>query len=82
MQNFQGVYSATDVLAESDLHSRVIQRNLTPKLNVLVPILREELDYGIAKELPECSGTCNSKSHMPLRGLTHNIGARCLPHNR
>ena len=55
-QNFQGIYLATDVLAESELHSRVIQRNLIPKLNVLIAILRDEPSYEIEKEFPDCSG--------------------------
>ena len=53
MQNFQGVYSATSILTESDLHSRVIRGALTPKLGLLVPIIRNELHYAMTQELPE-----------------------------
>ena len=55
-QNFQGVYSAISILTESNLHSRVLQTRLTPKLGPLIPIIREELEYSMTQELPEFHG--------------------------
>ena len=51
-QNFEGVYSATSILTESNLHSRVLQTRLTPKLGALIPIICSELDYAMTRELP------------------------------
>lgn len=42
----------TSILTESNLHSRVLQTKLTPKLGPLIPIIRDELDYAVAEELP------------------------------
>lgn len=47
------MYSATSILAESNLHTRVLQTKLTPKLGPLVPIIRKELEFAMAHELPE-----------------------------
>lgn len=55
-QNFQGVYSATSILSESNLHSRVSKSRLTPKLGPLIPIIREELEYSMTQELLEFYG--------------------------
>lgn len=55
-QNFQGVYSATSVLTESNLHSRVLRTRLTPKLGYLVPMICDELDYAMTQELPDING--------------------------
>ncbi|CAF9916908.1 MAG: hypothetical protein ALECFALPRED_010907 [Alectoria fallacina] len=49
--NFQGVYSATSILTESNLHSVVLQTKLTPKLGPLIPIIRDELEYAMTQEM-------------------------------
>lgn len=46
------MYSATSILTESNLHTRVLQTKLSPKLGPLIPIIREELDYAMTQELP------------------------------
>ena len=56
MQNFEGVYSATSILTESNLHSRVLQTKLTPKLGPLVPIILNELEYAMTQELSDFDG--------------------------
>ncbi|KAG7001340.1 ent-kaurene oxidase [Physcia stellaris] len=51
-----GRHSATDLLLESDLHARVVQKKLTPSLGKLFTIIKEEHDYGMAQDLPTING--------------------------
>ncbi|GME35460.1 cytochrome p450 monooxygenase [Neofusicoccum parvum] len=54
VRNLLGRYSTTPILLESDLHTRVLQTKLTPNLPSLIPILKDELDHALPKEIPEC----------------------------
>ncbi|MCJ1241081.1 hypothetical protein MMC14_009085 [Varicellaria rhodocarpa] len=50
-----GNYSTTWIMAESDLHTRVLQTKLTPSLALLVAPVKEELDFALDKEMPNCN---------------------------
>lgn len=55
VKNAEGAFALTDVLATSNIHTRVIQTRLTPKLGALVPSVRRELDFAFEKEFPRCT---------------------------
>lgn len=54
MQNLVGKWSYSDLLLESDLHTRVLQTKVTPALPNLVDAMKEELDYAMSCEVPPC----------------------------
>lgn len=56
IKNLLGRITTTDIMLESDLPSRVLQRKLTPSLGSTIPILKEELDYALGVEMPPCQG--------------------------
>jgi len=56
IQNLLGRYSTTDILLESDLHSRMLQTKLTPNLGTFIPTMKEELLAAMGGELPDCKG--------------------------
>lgn len=45
-----------EIFLEGTLHTRVIQSRLTPQLAKWVPILAEEADLGLRKEIGDCKG--------------------------
>ena len=55
-QNLLGRISTTDLLLESDLHTRVLQTRLTPNLGKLFNIIKEEHDFAMRVELPQIDG--------------------------
>ena len=50
------MYSVTNILLEGDLHTRMVQRKLNPKLGLFTPVIREALEVALEKELPPCEG--------------------------
>jgi len=54
VENSEGAFALTDVLATSNLHTRVIQTRLTPKLGALVPSVHQELEIALKMEIPRC----------------------------
>lgn len=54
VENSEGAFALTDVLATSNLHTRVIQTRLTPKLGALVPSVYQELEIALKMEIPRC----------------------------
>ncbi|KAI1657168.1 hypothetical protein F4813DRAFT_390140 [Daldinia decipiens] len=52
IDNFEGLYSTTAILTEGNLHTRTIQRRLTPRLRHHVPIVQEVLKRHFPEELP------------------------------
>lgn len=73
VQNAEGAFALTDVLATSNLHTRVIQTRLTPKLGALVPSVRRELDVAFQKELPRCH---DSWANLEIYHVLHQIVGR------
>ena len=53
-------------MLEGTLHTRTIQRRLTPKLASIIPSTQEELTLGLEKELQISPGQWTEKSAMPL----------------
>ncbi|KAL8832625.1 MAG: hypothetical protein Q9191_000141 [Dirinaria sp. TL-2023a] len=78
IDNFQGLYSTTNILLEGHLHTHVIQTKLTPKLAHLVTGTQAELKRALNSEL---SGTQTEDFapfgafHLILRLVSH-IAAR------
>ena len=54
--NLMGGHTNMDIILRNNLHFRTLQLKLTPNLNSLTAPMREELDYAIEKELPDCQG--------------------------
>lgn len=49
-------YTGIDVLIGSHLSMDVIKTRLVPRLTTFIPIIEEELDYGLTHEFPSCKG--------------------------
>lgn len=64
-QNLVSKYSESHLLLESDLHTRVLQKKITPNLPSFVPAMKAELDYAASRVIPECKGM-SSKSKPPV----------------
>ncbi|KAI1470986.1 cytochrome P450 [Daldinia caldariorum] len=54
IKNLFGPYSTTEMMLESDLPTRVIQQKLTPNLLAAVPKMKDELEYALEVEVPNC----------------------------
>lgn len=73
VKNAEGAFALTDVLATSNLHTKVIQTRLTPKLGALVPSVREELDIALNKEFPQCN---KNWANLEIYHVLHQIVGR------
>ncbi|KAI1762805.1 hypothetical protein GGR53DRAFT_532148 [Hypoxylon sp. FL1150] len=51
LANLLSRYSTTRILLESDLHTEVLQTKLTPDLVVVIPAMKDELDFALKAEL-------------------------------
>ncbi|KAI5860762.1 putative cytochrome P450 monooxygenase [Durotheca rogersii] len=60
IDNFEGLYSTTAILLEGNLHTRVLQSRLTPRLRHHVPIVQEVLARNLPEELPVDKGEYRS----------------------
>lgn len=63
-QNFGHKYTDITVLAESNLHFRVVQNKLTPELPKYLDIAKTELEYGWPTDVPQPDG--NFPLHVVL----------------
>ncbi|KAI1742420.1 cytochrome P450 [Xylaria scruposa] len=54
VKNVCGRYTTGDILLDGDLPSRVIQQKLTPSLAATAPLMKDELDYALDVEFPDC----------------------------
>ncbi|KAL9597715.1 MAG: hypothetical protein Q9219_004972 [cf. Caloplaca sp. 3 TL-2023] len=61
VDNLLGRYSTTDILLESDLHSRMLQTKLTPNLGKFVPDMRKELMAALDDEVPSCRARISAR---------------------
>ncbi|KAL9097267.1 MAG: hypothetical protein Q9165_000694 [Trypethelium subeluteriae] len=52
--NLSGKWTNMNIILKNDMHFRTLQQKLTPNLNFLAPIMRDELNYAIVKDLPKC----------------------------
>jgi hypothetical protein len=51
-----GPYTGIDILLDSHLSFHAIRNGLAPKLGSLVPIMEEEMDHALEREIPVCKG--------------------------
>jgi hypothetical protein len=49
-----GPYTGIDILLDSHLSFHAIRNGLAPKLGSLVPIMEEEMDHTLEREIPVC----------------------------
>ncbi|KAI0099189.1 cytochrome P450 [Nemania sp. FL0031] len=54
IKNLLGRYSTTQIMLESDLPRRVLLQKLTPNLASTIPIIKNELDFSLEVEVPDC----------------------------
>ena len=47
-------WSTCDIILGSDVHFRMIQQVLTKNITATIPMMKEELDLAIEKEIPDC----------------------------
>lgn len=66
LANMQSNYTIMDVLGTTKIFISVIQTKLTPKLGALVPVVRDELDFSMKKEMPLCDSTWAVADIFPL----------------
>ncbi|KAI1213728.1 cytochrome P450 [Annulohypoxylon truncatum] len=77
VKNLSGQFTNTTILLEGDLLTRVIQQRLTPNLALVALWMKEELDYAIKVEVPECQDEWVSVSiHDILLRLVNRVSAR------
>ena len=55
--NLMGRHTNMNIILRNNLHFRTLQLKLTPNLNILTDPMKDELNYAIKKELPDCQGT-------------------------
>lgn len=55
--NLMGSHTNMNIILHNNLHFRTLQLKLTPNLGNLVNPMKDELNYAIQKELPNCEGT-------------------------
>ena len=56
VHNLMGGHTNMNIILRNNLHFRTLQLKLTPNLSFLTAPMREELDYAVEKELPDCQG--------------------------
>ncbi|KAL8882447.1 MAG: hypothetical protein Q9198_000561 [Flavoplaca austrocitrina] len=66
VDNLLGKYSTTDILLESDLHTRMLQTKLTPNIGTFIPAMKEELQLALKGEFPQCKVSARIFVGMPL----------------
>lgn len=68
VHNLMGGHTNMNIILRNNLHFRTLQLKLTPNLSSLTSPMREELDYAIQKELPDCQGLYFSVLELKLSG--------------
>ncbi|ODA80720.1 hypothetical protein RJ55_03679 [Drechmeria coniospora] len=64
-KNFGGRYSGIDILSQSDIRTRAIQTRITPNLSRLSAAMRNELEFALQNDVPDCQDW-TSVSIQPL----------------
>ncbi|EFE32723.1 cytochrome P450 monooxygenase, putative [Trichophyton benhamiae CBS 112371] len=77
IRNLLGSISTTHVMLETNLHTRVLQTKLTPALGLIFDDMKDELNFALETELPECKDKWVpiSINHLMLR-LLARVSAR------
>ncbi|KAF2756144.1 cytochrome P450 [Pseudovirgaria hyperparasitica] len=77
IHDFVGEYVCGKLFLESDLQNRVLHQKLTPNLGRLVPVMKEELDWALVREMPNCQGNWVELDIVPkLARIVSHISAR------
>ncbi|KAH8703476.1 putative cytochrome P450 [Talaromyces proteolyticus] len=77
INNMVGQYSYMDVLLESNLHTRVLQSKLTPNLANFTSAMADELNYALAKALPNVTDQWSEvEIYEVLRTIVARVSAR------
>ncbi|RDA95614.1 hypothetical protein CP533_1095 [Ophiocordyceps camponoti-saundersi (nom. inval.)] len=72
IKNFGGRYSGISLLGESDVGTRALQTRITPNLAKLSDEMRDELEYALQTEMPDCQDwTTVSVQPLLLKLLGH-----------
>ncbi|KAI9847160.1 MAG: hypothetical protein M1837_003022 [Sclerophora amabilis] len=53
IKNLLGKYSTTNILLESDLHTKMLQTKLTPNLGSFVGVIESELNFAMDTDIPK-----------------------------
>ena len=54
--NLMGGHTNMNIILRNNLHFRTLQLKLTPNLNILTDLMKDELNYAIKKKLLDCQG--------------------------
>ncbi|KAI9880172.1 MAG: hypothetical protein M1830_004991 [Pleopsidium flavum] len=65
-----GKYTKVDILLGSNLHTRMLQSRLTPNLTSFLPIVRNELLFGMKADFPACKG---KESFLIMIAVTNGL---------
>ncbi|RDA85058.1 hypothetical protein CP532_3129 [Ophiocordyceps camponoti-leonardi (nom. inval.)] len=72
IKNFGGHYSGISLLGESDIGTRAVQTRITPNLPKFSDAMRDELEYALRTEMPDCQDwTTVSVQPLLLKLLGH-----------
>ncbi|KAI3324027.1 P450 monooxygenase [Xylariaceae sp. AK1471] len=74
--NNSGRYGGTDILLESEIASHAIQTRITPQLALLMPAMKEELDYALEQEVPSCKDWTPIRVHPFFAALVARVSNR------
>ena len=58
--NLMGSHTNMNIILRNNLHFRTLQLKLTPNLSSLTEPMKDELEYAVQKEMPDCSGIIRS----------------------
>ncbi|KMU80980.1 ent-kaurene oxidase [Coccidioides immitis RMSCC 3703] len=79
IQTLLGPITGTDILLDGDLHTKVLQTKLTPNLGHLIGPLKEELEFAMSMELPDCKDEwVEIQMHGIIRRFVARLSARAF----
>ena len=77
-----GAYTGLNLILESRLHHTIVQRKLTPRLDLLAPHLEDELTSAFGDFFPNCDDWAEFKPYQIFAKVSARLSARALvgPH--
>ena len=73
-----GRYTGLNLILESRLHHTIVQRKLTPRLNLITPGLEGELKAAFEDGFPNCDDWTEFRPYMVLAQISARLSARAL----
>ena len=70
-----GSYSGLDFVLENRLHHTIIQRKLTPRLNLIAPLLEKELVSALHDHLPSSDDWTEFQPYQAFRMVSARLSA-------